>query len=162
MADNKYLGQERVAELWTAIKTQLALKADLAALEDYTTPDAVALAIATALTDYAKDADVHSAITAALADYMRESEVNDKIKQAMAEAGMITYKTEESLPDSGEGNIIYLVPTAEASDRNAKDEYMWIDGAWEKIGSTSVDLGEYWSKNELRAMTSEELQEILR
>lgn len=161
MADEKYLGSERVRELWTAVKTQLALKADLTALEDYSTPDAVALAIATALTDYAKDSDVQSAITAALADYMKESDVNDAIAKAVGNLAGLTYKTEDSLPDSGEANIIYLVPAENTGDKNAKDEYLWIDGAWEKIGSTSVYLADYWSKTELQEMSSEELQVIL-
>lgn len=161
MADEKYLGTERTKELWAAIKTQLALKADVTELEDYTTADAVALAIATALTDYAKDEDVQSAITEALSDYIKESELNDKIAQAIGDAIGIKFKTEDRLPDSGEENIIYFVPAGNQEDKNIKDEYMWIDGKWEKIGSTSVSLSDYWSKTELEAMTSEELQEIL-
>ena len=35
-----YLDSDRVAELWAAVKTALAGKADLADLDGYTTPDA--------------------------------------------------------------------------------------------------------------------------
>ena len=38
MPDN-FLNSARVAELWAAIKTALAGKADLSALDGYTTPD---------------------------------------------------------------------------------------------------------------------------
>ena len=38
---------------------------------------------------------------------------------------------------------------------------MWINGAWELLGSTEEDLTGYWSKQELRAMTAAELQAIL-
>ncbi len=48
MADN-FLNGARTAELWAAIKTALAGKADLSALDGYTTPDAVATAITSAL-----------------------------------------------------------------------------------------------------------------
>ena len=52
----------RIAELWAAIKTALAGKADLAALDGYTTPDAVATAITSALANYATNAGVPTAI----------------------------------------------------------------------------------------------------
>ena len=51
-----YLDGDRVAELWTAVKTALAGKADLADLDGYTTPDAVATAITSALANYATNA----------------------------------------------------------------------------------------------------------
>lgn len=162
MADEKYLGSERVQELWTAILTKLAGKVDLATLEGYATPDTVATAITSALSDYAKNSYVQTEIAVALADYMKESEVNDKIAQAIASAGIITYRTEDALPDTGDLNVIYLVPAESSEEKNAKDEYMWIDGQWEKIGSTTVNLSDYWSKTELQAMSSAELQEILK
>lgn len=162
MANEKYFGSERVQELWAAILTKLAGKADIAALDGYVTPDTVATAITSALSEYAKNSDVTTAIALALADYMKESEVDNKIAQAIADSGHIKYRIEESLPDSGESNIIYLVPAERSDDKNTKDEYMWIDGAWEKIGSTSIDFSQYWSKSELQPMTSVELQEILK
>ena len=38
---------------------------------------------------------------------------------------------------------------------------MWIDGQFELLGSTEIDLSGYWAKDELRMMTAEELQAIL-
>lgn len=155
-----YLDGDRVAELWTAVKTALAGKADLADLDGYTTPDAVATAITSALTNYATNAGVQIAIAAALANYMTESEVNDAIAKAVTEAAHITFEAVDELPETGSPNVIYLVPNGK-SRSNVKDEYMWIDGAWERLGSMEVDLTGYWSKQELRAMTAAELQAIL-
>lgn len=155
-----YLDQNRTAELWTAIKTALAGKANLSDLNNYTTPDAVATAITTALTNYATNASVQTAIATALANYMTTSEVNDAIASAIAQTSHITVQSVDALPDVGQPNVIYLVPNGGESG-NVKDEYMWIDGAYEKIGNTDVDLSGYWSKEELRVMTSEELQAIL-
>lgn len=155
-----FLDQNRTAELWTAIKTALAGKADLSALDNYTTPDAVATAITSALTNYATKAGVQTAIAAALANYMTESEVNDAIANAVTEAAHITFEAVDALPETGVPNVIYLVPNGKTGS-NVKDEYMWIDGAWEPLGSTEVDLSGYWSKQELRAMTAAELQAIL-
>ncbi len=158
---NTFLGSDRVAELWAAIKTALAGKADLSALDGYTTPDAVATAITSALTNYATNASVQTAISTALANYMTSSQVNDAIAAAVAAAGHISFEAADTLPTTGQPNVIYLVPSATTKDKDVKDEYMWLNGAWEAIGTTKVALADYWAKTELRAMTSEELKAIL-
>ena len=150
----------RIAELWAAIKTALAGKADLAALDGYTTPDAVATAITSALANYATNAGVQTAIAAALANYMTGSEVNDAITTAVVAASGIKFESVDTLPEPGEANVIYLIPN-NSTGNNVKDEYMWIDGKWELLGSTAVNLAEYWSKDELSVMTAEELKAIL-
>lgn len=155
-----FLNGSRTAELWAAIKTALAGKADLSALDGYTTPDAVATAITSALTNYATNASVQTAIATALADYMTTSEVNDAISAAVVEAAAIKFEAVDSLPETGEPNVIYLVPNGQAGS-NVKDEYMWIDEKWEVLGSTAIDLTKYWSKQELQVMTAAELQAIL-
>lgn len=154
------LNTERTAELWTAIKTALAGKANLSDLDGYTTPEAVATAITSALSSYATNASVQTAIATALANYMTTSEVNDAIASAVVAAVGIRFESVDILPETGEAKVIYLVPNGKTGS-NVKDEYMWIDGAWELLGSTAVDLTEYWSKEELSIMTAEELQEIL-
>ena len=155
-----FLNAARTGELWAAIKTALAGKADLSALDSYTTPDAVATAITSALANYATNAGVQTAIATALANYMTESEVNDAIAAAVVEATGIRFQSAESLPEAGEGNVIYLVPNGQ-SGNNVRDEYMWLDGKWELLGSTAADLTGYWSKQELQPMTAEELGSIL-
>lgn len=52
------------------------------------------------------------------------------------------------LPATGEANIIYMVSRAEAEEQNVYDEYMYINNAWDKIGSTDVDLSDYYTKEE--------------
>lgn len=159
MADT-FLNQERVAELWTAVKTALASKADLSELDNYTTPDAVATAITSALSNYSTNASVQTAIATALANYMTSTEVNDAITSAVVEAAGIKFEKVESLPETGFDNVIYLVPN-DGDSNNVMDEYMWIDDKWELFGSTSIDLTNYWTKDELRPMTSDELKAIL-
>lgn len=159
-AEESFLGPERVAELWAAVKTALAGKADVAALDGYTTPDAVATAITTALANYATNAGVQTAIATALANYMTTSEVNDAIASAVVAASGIRFEPVVTLPETGEVNVIYLVPNG-LTGSNVKDEYMWIDGKWEILGSTAVNLEGYWSKEDLRPMTAAELQAIL-
>ena len=93
-----YLDSDRVAELWAAVKTALAGKADLADLDGYTTPDAVATAITSALTNYATNAGVQTAIATALASYMTASEVNAAIAKAVTETAHISFETVDALP----------------------------------------------------------------
>ena len=159
--DEKFLNSERVQELWTAIKTALAGKADLSDLGNYTTPDAVATAITSALANYSTNASVQTAIATALADYMTSAEVNKAISDAVVEASGIRFEAADTLPESGENNVIYLVPSAASAVNNAKDEYMWLDGKWELLGSPAVDLSGYWSRDTLRAMSADELKAIL-
>jgi len=47
-----------------------------------------------------------------------------------------------TLPETGESNVIYLVPRDPVDTNNVKLEYIWI-GSWEEIGSTEVDLTGY-------------------
>lgn len=160
MANEKYLGSERVSELWLAIKTTITTKiAD--ALKGYVTDDGVTTAIMLALEEYAKTDDVTEMIKEALNNYMTSSEVTQAILDAMKEITGISFEEVEVLPEIGKSNVIYLVPTTDPGEKNVKDEYIYINGQYEKVGSTSINLSNYWSKEELRQMTKEELEEIL-
>lgn len=59
----------------------------------------------------------------------------------------INFKVVDVLPDTGESNLIYLVKK-EGSDDDVHDEYIWVEEKWEKIGSTSVDLTNYYTKTD--------------
>jgi len=51
--------------------------------------------------------------------------------------GGIRYEIVQTLPATGENGVIYLVPKEGETD-DIYDEYMYINSAWEKIGSTGV------------------------
>lgn len=67
------------------------------------------------------------------------------------------YVVAATLPTPSEETMfkIYLVPSQDAEQGNVKDEYVTLqDGgtyAWEKIGSTSVDLSGYSTTDEMNA-----------
>lgn len=69
----------------------------------------------------------------------------------------------DTLPAEGEKGKIYLVPNNTAGD-NIKDEYIWIqdgpNGRFEKIGSTDVDLSNYWNNTNLVAITTAEIDTL--
>lgn len=49
---------------------------------------------------------------------------------------------------------IYLVPKTTAGTDNVYDEYVYVNGDWELIGSTSVDLSDYYTKSEVNTLLS--------
>lgn len=77
-----------------------------------------------------------------------EAAMNAKISALEASK----YKVVEVLPETGETNVIYLVPSPRPSQKNIKDEFIWVDGAWEQIGSTEIDLSDYAHKGEVVAV----------
>lgn len=66
-----------------------------------------------------------------------------QVQTAIANANHITYKKVTTLPATGETNVIYMVPNAKTSGNNIYDEYMWIDGKWEVMGTTKATMDGY-------------------
>lgn len=100
-----------------------------------------------------------------------ETRVNALIAAALAEGiGGVTqfrYLPVDALPATGEAGVIYLVPNS-GSAPNIKDEYIWInngttenpDYAFEKIGTTEVNLTNYLQSSDIEAITTAEIDEI--
>lgn len=153
---------EGVKQLWLAVKTLLSGKVDSATLEGYPTIDSVATTIATALQDYPTDDDMQTAISSALTEYMTEAEVNAAIVDAVKSVSGLRYEPVEALPETGESNVIYLLPNGSEGEDDYYDEWFYYNGKWERLGTGGMNLAGYWSKEELTIMTSEELEEILK
>ena len=69
------------------------------------------------------------------------TEINN-IKEAIAGINEFTYSVVDALPEVGEKGVIYLV-SKDGERPDVHDEYLWIDGQFELIGSTQVDLSGY-------------------
>ena len=56
-----------------------------------------------------------------------------------------SYEVVQTLPASGENGKIYLVPIDESGGPadNIYEEYIWVNNAWEMIGTTEMDLSNY-------------------
>ena len=68
-------------------------------------------------------------------------ELDTKI-DTLASGGLIRTIV-ESLPETGSETEIYMIPSQDPKSQNTYDEYMYINGSYELIGSTSVDLSNY-------------------
>lgn len=70
-------------------------------------------------------------------------------------ASGLRYLVVDTLPSTGQNNIIYLVRKQSPKQKNVFDEYMWINNDWEIIGDTEIDLSNYQtlltSSNKLNA-----------
>lgn len=66
------------------------------------------------------------------------------------------------LPATGERGKIYLIPNS-GSGQNVYDEYVWIvdDQAFEKIGTTEIDLSGYVSDADMVEITTAEIDAIM-
>ena len=78
-------------------------------------------------------------------------------------AGVSTFHAEivNSLPSTGASNILYLVAKTSSESGNVYDEYLYIGGAWELIGSTGMDLSGYVKSSEMHALTNSEITAII-
>ena len=55
----------------------------------------------------------------------------------------------ETLPTTGVSNKIYLVANSSSVGQNVYDEFIWIDDAWEKLGTITIDLSNYYNKTQV-------------
>ena len=93
-------------------------------------------------------------------DFQDSTEVQALIDAALADITGISFEVVQTLPQTGEPGTIYLVSNS-GSGTNIYNEYIYTNNAWEKIGSTDVDLTQYWSKAELTAITTAQIDTII-
>lgn len=74
--------------------------------------------------------------------YQTESQVSTLIADAVGDITGFEYSVVESLPQTGEKGIIYLVSNSHG-EQDIYDEYIWVNNAFEKIGNTQLDLSSY-------------------
>lgn len=90
--------------------------------------------------------------------YYTESEMDVKlseIESSIVGASGFSVSIVDVLPDSGEFNTIYLVPSESPTENNKYDNYIWTGTEYDKIGgasSSDIDLSDYLT---LEYLTSE-------
>lgn len=94
------------------------------------------------------------------AGYQTASDVSSAISSAIGDITGIEYQIVDELPGTGEKGVIYLISNS-GTGQNIYDEYIWTGTAFEKIGTTDVDLTNYWSKTELVAIQNNEIDTIM-
>lgn len=83
-----------------------------------------------------------------LITYHGDSKVIGRICELLNSMTGVSFRKVQTLPQTGESNVIYLVPKSTSETDNVFDEYIWIDNDWELIGDTEIDLSDYYTKTE--------------
>lgn len=129
----------------------------------------VALAdeIPTATSDLTNDSGFITKAVNDLTNYYLKSETytQAEVDNLIGQISTVSFEIVQSLPQTGQSNIIYLLANS-GTTPNVYDEYIWINNAWEKIGSTAIDLSNYWTStsgesNSLIAITTAEIDTIV-
>lgn len=68
----------------------------------------------------------------------------------------MSHRIVDELPQVGTAGTIYLVPNS-GGRPNIYDEFLYVDGNFELIGTTETDLSDYYTKQEADAMTRAEI-----
>lgn len=91
-----------------------------------------------------------------IADAYTKDEANTAIAAAVANAHHLKREIVSVLPKVSEANedTIYMVPDAGSTDaagsnKSVYTEYMLVNGAFERIGTSDVDLSNYFTKNQV-------------
>ena len=87
--------------------------------------------------------------------------VYDFVTAAIAGISGFHAEIVSELPASGQSNILYLVAKSTAASGDGYDEYLYINGAWERVGSTDIDLSGYVQASEMHAITNTEITAIV-
>lgn len=96
------------------------------------------------------------------AGYQTASDVNSLIATAVGDLEGVDFEIVDTLPATGDKAKIYLVPLETSGTDNIYDEYIWITSSstYEKIGTTDVDLSDYYNTTNLVPITSTEINTI--
>ena len=83
------------------------------------------------------------ALEASLTDVYTKQEADSAIAAAIAKVDHLRREIVETLPENAKENVIYMVRREGGTGQDVYNEYMYINGTWEIIGDTSVDLTGY-------------------
>jgi len=98
--------------------------------------------------------------------YQTATQVTAAVLSAIGElGGGITLMPVDVLPDIAEAvpNVIYLLarPKGHQQENNLRDEYILLNGAWELIGSTEIDLSGYVQAEDLVPLSNSRIAELV-
>jgi hypothetical protein len=91
-----------------------------------------------------------------LKNYYKKSETysQEEVNALIGNLTRLTLQVVQELPEVGTEHIIYLVPNNE-SGNNVYEEWLFVQSKWEMIGTTEVDLSNYYTKEEIDNLLSQ-------
>ena len=124
--------------------------------------------IPTATSDLTNDSGFITNAVNDLANYYKKTETYTQAEVDALISGItsVDFEIVQQLPTQDiSTHTIYLLANS-GSGQNVYDEYIYVNNAWEMIGSTAVDLTNYWTStsglsNSLIAITTAEIDTIV-
>ena len=95
-----------------------------------------------------------------ITDAYTKTEVDTAINNALAGITGISFEVVQTLPQTGEPGTIYFVDNS-GTGQNSYDEYIYANGAFERLGTTDIDLSGYVLATDLVEATTTEIDTIL-
>lgn len=103
--------------------------------------------------------DVNDLIKGSIVDNLTSEDTNKSLSanqgkilksliDAIKEFSIIVLQDGEELPEIGESHTIYLKKKTDAQN-DVYSEYLYIDNKWEIVGTTDVDLSNYYTKDQV-------------
>ena len=110
-------------------------------------------------------ADRVAALETAIDDVYTKSETDSAIAAVVAAANHLTYTTTTSLEgkdptNTANQNIVFLVQKDAEDASKGYDEYLAVNGAWEKIGDWEANLSDYVKTDDPRLLTQAQVGNI--
>ena len=130
---------------------------------------ALASSVPTKVSDLQNDSGFITNTVNNLTNYYTKSETytQTEVDNLISQLAGLDIEVVQTLPTQDiSTHTIYLVPKSSAGTQNVYDEYIYTNNAWELIGSTEVDLSNYWTSqsgqtNSLIAITTAEIDAII-
>lgn len=168
-----FLDENGLLYFWQKIKTQFAKQSDLSALENTVSgliaeggePNVIETIQVNGVAQSVSDKTVNISVPtnnnqlANGAGYQTAAQVTSAIDSAIEGITGFEFEVVDSLPSTGVKGTIYLVPIPART--NVYDEYIYVSGSWEQIGTTDVDLSGYVQDTDLVAITNSEIDTII-
>ena len=89
------------------------------------------------------------ALETSLSNVYTKKDTDNAIAAAIAAVDHLSREIVGTLPENANENVIYMVLRGGGTGQDVYNEYMYINGAWEIIGDTSVDLTGYAKKEDI-------------
>lgn len=83
--------------------------------------------------------------------------VQAAINSALAGITGVDIQVVDTLPDTGVKGTFYFVKKSVTGTNNAYSEYVWVNGKWELIGDTTIDLSGYVKISQMVPITDTEI-----
>lgn len=92
--------------------------------------------------------------------YQTSSQVQTAINDALNNVSGIDFQIVTELPTTGKKGTFYLIADTHSDRQDNYDEYIYANGAWQKIGNTDVDLSAYQKTEDLIKIENSEIDQI--